>query len=226
MKENPLIVALDVSTKEEALSLVKSLKDYVSLFKVGPVLFTRYGPEIVKEIKDFGSNVFLDLKLYDIPNTVAKTVKALKELKIAMFTVHISGGKEMLERAVEALNEKCEKEGERPKIIGVTILTSEAEASSETIVKMANSAKDLGLDGIVCSPREVDKIRQHLGKELVVVTPGIRPSGADLGDQKRVSTPKEALQSGSDYLVIGRPIIKSKDPLQVVKQILADISSL
>lgn len=216
MNKNPLIVALDVPTKVKALSLVKGLKDYVSIFKVGPVLFTGYGPGIVKDIKDCGSSVFLDLKLYDIPNTVASTVKAIAELDVSMFTVHISGGKDMLKAAVDARSLY-------PKILGVTVLTSIAEVSIEDVMRLVKLAKDTGLDGVIASPLEIESIRKSVGKDFLIVTPGIRPKGTVAGDQKRIATPKEAIQKGADYIVIGRPIIESNQPKEVVKQILDEI---
>lgn len=225
MNRSPLIVALDVPTREKALSLAKELKDSVSIFKVGPVLFTRYGPSIVKDIKDCGANVFLDLKIYDIPNTVASAVKAIAELGVAMFTVHISGGKDMLKAAVDVRSSMCnvDPRSSFPKILGVTVLTSIAEASIEEVMGLVNIAKDVGLDGVIASPQEVESIRKAVGKDFLIVTPGVRPKGTEAGDQKRTATPKEAVQKGADYIVVGRPIIESNQPKEVVKQILDEI---
>lgn len=222
MSKNPLIVALDVDTREKAIFLVKELKDYVSIFKIGPVLFTRYGPNIINEIKKIGPGIFLDLKLYDIPNTVALTVKAIAELGIAMFTVHISGGREMLNAAVSALG----AEQSKPKILGVTILTSVSNVSEEEVIKMVGIAKEVGLDGVISSPLEIKDIRKTVGRDFLIVTPGIRPEGTGAGDQKRVATPKIAIQNGADYIVVGRPIIESDRPIEVVKSILSEISFL
>lgn len=219
MNKNPLIVALDVHTKEKALSLVKELSDYVSIFKVGPVLFTRYGPDIVREIKGFNVSVFLDLKLYDIPNTVASTVKAITELEVSMFTIHILGGKEMLNAAVKS-------KGKEQKILGVTVLTSVEGVSIDEILKMVNLAKEIGLDGVVCSPLEVKEVRRAIGKDFLIVTPGIRPSGAEIDDQRRIATPKDAIKHGADYIVVGRPIIEASHPVEVAREILSGISSL
>lgn len=221
-----LIVALDVPNKEKAISLVKGLRDYVSIFKVGPVLFTRYGPDIVREIKSYGADVFLDLKLYDIPNTVSSTVEAIVELGVSMFTVHISGGEEMLEAAVEALKKKSQIDNRKSKIIGITVLTSIAGASIDEILGLVSIAKEVGLDGVVCSPLEIADIRRCVGKGFLIVTPGIRPIGAETGDQKRIATPRIAIQNGADYIVVGRPIIESTQPVSVAKQILSEISSL
>lgn len=223
MKKNPLIVALDVPTKEKALFLVKELKDYVSIFKVGPVLFTRGGPNIIKDIKDLGADVFLDFKLYDIPNTVASTVSAIASLGVVMFTVHISGGKEMLKAAIDALKPFKPL---RPKILGVTILTSVANISMEEILRLAGLAKEVGLEGIIASPQEIEPIRKTVGNDFLIVTPGIRPKGKPKGDQKRTATPKEAIQRGADYIVVGRPIIESNHPKEIVKRILDEIDHL
>lgn len=214
---NPLITALDVPGRESALFLVKDLRQYVSIFKVGPVLFTRYGPDIVREIKSYGTDIFLDLKLYDIPNTVSSAVEAITELGVCMFTVHISGGMEMLKAAAKASNKKS-------KVLGVTILTSVAAAATGEILKMVNTAREAGLDGVICSPLEVRDIRKSVPKDFLIVTPGIRPAGADSGDQKRTSGPKTAIQDGADYIVVGRPITESSNPVIAVKQILSEIS--
>lgn len=221
-KKSPIIVALDVSNKEKAVSLVKELKDYVHIFKIGPVLFTKYGPDVVKEVQGYGCNVFLDLKLYDIPNTVALTAKAIAELNIAMFTVHISGGKEMLEAAVNVIKEAHNK----PKILGVTVLTSVSNTSTKEVLDKVHLAKEAGLDGVISSPLEIKDIRKIVGEDFLIVTPGIRPTGAETGDQKRIATPKIAIRNGADYLVIGRPIIEASNPQAVVKQIISEISAI
>jgi orotidine-5'-phosphate decarboxylase len=221
--KNPLIVALDVSTKERAISLVRELKDYVPIFKIGPVLFTRYGPEIVREIKGYGSGIFLDLKLYDIPNTVALTVEAMAEIGIAMFTVHIAGGEEMLKSAVATLKKTNGRSEKAPKILGVTVLTSVAGEHKEEVLERASLAKICGLDGVISSPLEVRNIREKTGENFLIVTPGIRPSGANAGDQKRIATPKEAIANGANYLVIGRPVIEAESPTEVVKNIMSEI---
>lgn len=217
---NPLIVALDVRTREKALSLVKGLKDHVSIFKVGPALFTRYGPEIVRDIQKCGCHVFLDLKLYDIPNTVVNAAKAIADLNVAMFTVHISGGREMLKTAVQSISELRTA---KPKILGVTVLTSVAEASTDKVLELVNVAKECRLDGVVSSPLEIESIRKIAGEDFVIVTPGVRPKGAKAGDQKRIATPSEAVKKGANYIVVGRPIIENSDPKSVVEQILGEI---
>lgn len=219
MNKNPLIVALDVTSKEKAVSLVKILKGYVNIFKIGPVLFTRYGPDIVREIRDYGVNIFLDLKLYDIPNTVSATVDAITELDVLMFTVHISGGLEMLKAAVKASKEKS-------KVLGVTVLTSLRDVSLDEVLKMTDMAKKAGLNGVISSPLEIKSIRQTVGNDFLIVAPGIRPFGAERDDQKRIATPKIAIQNGADYIVVGRPVIESANPINTVNSILSEISSL
>ena len=234
---NPLIIALDVADRKKALALVNELKDCVSIFKVGPVLFTRYGPGIINEIKSLGCRIFLDLKFYDIPNSVAQAVKAIAELNVDMFTptpmvsikkplvwgftVHISGGKEMLEKTVNVL--KNIPELKRPKILGVTILTSVAKAEKQEIINLVKIAKEVGLDGVIASSHEIESIRKVAGKDFFIVTPGIRPEGSDIGDQKRVATPKQAISKGADYIVVGRPIIENANPREVAKQILNEV---
>lgn len=216
---NPLIAALDISNKERAISLVKELKGYVFIFKIGPVLFTRYGPDVVREIKSLGVDVFLDLKFYDIPNTVKGAVEAIRELGVSMFTVHISGGKEMLQEAVRSASGAS-------KVLGVTKLTSFQDVDTEEILRMVDIARDTGLDGVVCSPQEIKAVRDYVGRDFLIVTPGIRPRGFEYGDQRRVSTPKSAIQNGADYIVIGRPIVESECPREVVKKILSEIPDL
>jgi orotidine-5'-phosphate decarboxylase len=222
MNYNPIIVALDVPTKEKALCILQELKGHVSNIKIGPVLFTRCGPDIVREAQRMGMDVFLDLKLYDIPNTVASTVTAMCELGIKFFTVHISGGRDMLRAAVESLKDVKP----RPNILGVTVLTSVAGADKEEIIELAKMAKETCLSGVISSPLEIKDIRNEVGKDFLIVTPGIRPSGSDTGDQKRIATPKSAISDGADYIVVGRPIIDAPKPVEVVKQILSEISSL
>ena len=222
--QNPLIIALDVSTREKAISLVKQLNDRVAMFKVGPVLFTRYGPDIIADIKQSGADVFLDLKFHDIPNTVASSVKAIAELGVSMFTVHISGGRDMLLAAVDALKPNNEYRVTRPKILGVTVLTSIAGATGEEVVGLAKVARDCGLDGVIASPLEIEPIRKATGRDFLIVTPGIRPEGISAGDQKRTATPAEALQRGADYIVVGRPIIKSSQPKEAARRILNGIN--
>ena len=210
---NPLILALDVKTKDAAISLARDLGGLVGVFKIGPILFTRYGPEIVREIKNLDARIFLDLKLYDIPNTVAGAVDAITELGVDMITVHIAGGKEMLTAAVEHA-------GENTKVLGVTRLTSVAGVSEEEVVEMAIAAKNAGVHGVIASPLEARSIREAVGKDFLIVTPGVRLTKDTSCDQKRVASPADALRNGADYIVVGRPILESPDPVQTVKGIL------
>lgn len=228
MKNDPkIIVALDYDNKKKALSLVDQLDPKLAALKVGKEMFTLFGPKFVKKLvkKDF--NVFLDLKFHDIPNTVAKACCAAADLGVWMTNVHASGGTKMMETAYKAL-ESYGKES--PLLIAVTILTSMDETNysalgykkslSQQVVALANLTKNAGLDGVVCSAWEAQQLKLELGQEFKLITPGIRPAASDKGDQTRVMTPNEAIQAGSDYLVIGRPITKADNPLKA----LCDIS--
>ncbi len=227
-----LIVALDVDTLDEAKTLVNTLSDDVEIFKVGSQLFTAHGPAIVHDLLKAGKKVFLDLKFHDIPNTVANAVTAAASLKegnssVFMCTLHTVGGKEMLERAVEAATKVSQETGsKRPLLLGITVLTSEAKQDSigQLVLKRALIAQEAGLDGVVASSQEAALIRKHLGDDFIIVTPGIRPAGTQAGDQKRVTTPSEAQEQGSDFLVVGRPIVKAENPSQAAKQILAEMA--
>ena len=244
-KKSQLIVALDVETLGEVKTLLDQLKKSVDIFKVGSQLFTACGPAAVRFIEAQGKKVFLDLKYHDIPNTVANSVKAavglsvalertlgpakakeIKQLGLFMMTIHTSGGLEMMKAAVESAT-KSAKDAKLPKplIVGVTVLTSvEKNDSIHTLVlERAALAKQAGLDGVVASVDEAKLIRQKFGSDFVIVTPGIRPAGADAQDQQRIATPSAAMQSGSDYLVVGRPIVQAKDPAKVAKEILEEI---
>ncbi len=224
-----LIVALDVETRQAALDLVETLGDRVSRYKIGARMFTRYGTEIVEAVGERGAEVFLDLKFHDIPNTVAGAVEAAADREdVFMVTVHASGGREMVRRAAEAAG----REG--PAIVAVTALTSLGErdvrdvAGGKELESWAHAlgrlASEAGADGLVCSGHEVAAFRRAHGDALLLVTPGIRPEGAGADDQKRPVTPDEALEFGSDYLVVGRPIYRADDPVAVVEQIAAGIA--
>lgn len=228
MKNDPkIIVALDYDNKKKALSLVDQLDPKLAALKVGKEMFTLFGPKFVKKLvkKDF--NVFLDLKFHDIPNTVAKACCAAADLGVWMTNVHASGGTKMMETAYKALESYGK---ENPLLIAVTILTSMDETNysalgykkslSQQVVALANLTKNAGLDGVVCSAWEAQQLKLELGQEFRLITPGIRPADSDKGDQTRVMTPNEAIQAGSDYLVIGRPITKADNPLKA----LCDIS--
>lgn len=221
MKKNPLIVALDVDTLEDAKRFVKKLKKDVSCFKIGSVLFTAEGPDVVRMVHEEGGQVFLDLKFHDIPNTVAKACEAAARLGVFLVNVHAAGGAEMMKAAREAI------QGTKTNLIGVTILTSQTEnqKTQGEVVRLAQLCQDSGLAGIVCSPHEIEEVRKKCGNDFLIVTPGIRPTGFVQGDQKRFATPAEAIQKGADYIVIGRPILESNDPQSVVQSILKTLLS-
>ncbi len=234
-----LIVALDVDSLEEAGSLVDKLYPAVKIFKVGSQLFTAVGPEAVKVIGDKGARVFLDLKFHDIPNTVYSATASSIAIgfvaisggmaqnitpPVFMMTVHISGGLEMLKAAIRGAAEKAKELNiKRPFIVGVTRLTSEKneENTSEDVLKAAMLAKDAGLDGAVCSVYEAAKVREKFGNDFLIVTPGIRPKDYPRDDQSRVATMQQAIKAGADFVVVGRPVIKAKDPLKSLKELLA-----
>ena len=226
-----LIVALDVNSRDSALSLVQTLRPRVQRFKVGLELFTACGPALVREILEKGGQVFLDLKFHDIPNTVARAAVSAARLGVGMFTIHLSGGPLMARRAADELEAHCQVyRVQRPKILGVTVLTSLSPADLEElgvgrsvedqVVALAQMGKAAGLDGVVCSPLEARLIREVCGREFLVVTPGIRPEGSEPDDQSRTLTPKVALEAGADFLVVGRPIVKADDPLEAAENIL------
>ena len=228
--KNPIILALDVNSLTKAQSIVSDLKNYIGGIKIGMEFFNSFGPEGVRDISKFDIPIFLDLKLHDIPMTVYKTVKTLMELDIAIINVHSSGGREMLEAAAKARNEFKDKS---TKLIAVTVLTSlddndikeigYRENSEGLVLRLASLAKDSGLDGVVCSAKEISLIKEKLGKDFIIVVPGIRLKDDNKNDQKRLTSPKNAIVSGADLLVIGRPITDSKDPLKAIDNILKNI---
>ncbi|MDC0161163.1 orotidine-5'-phosphate decarboxylase [Gemmatimonadales bacterium] len=225
---NRVIIPLDVPTVAEAFSLVDQLGDDADFYKVGFELFTRGGPQVVNELVSRGKRVFLDLKLHDIPNTVARSVTAASDLGVDLLTLHASGGPRMMEAAAAARSGSL-------KLLAVTILTSltseeiasvwdrEIRSMDDDVARLAMMSKEAGVDGIVASALEVNRVRQQVGADFLIVTPGIRPAGAASGDQNRVATPAEAVQNGSDYLVIGRPITQSSDPPAAFATILKEI---
>ena len=234
-----LIVALDVSTPEEAFQLVTSLKGVAGWFKVGSQLFTSNGPELVKRIIETGSKVFLDLKFHDIPHQVGGAARSATELGVSMFTVHASGGAEMLRSAVESAREVANKLGTKPPyVVAVSVLTSIDDAilaeigmsgnANDAVIRLVKLAASSGVDGAVASPQEAQSIRTSVSNEqFLIVTPGIRPAGSSTSDdQKRVATPRMALGSGASYLVVGRPITAAPDPLAAAKQILSEIGAM
>jgi orotidine-5'-phosphate decarboxylase len=233
---NPIIAALDVPSAEAALSLAEKLASAVGAFKIGSQLFTAAGPDIVRKIRAKGNGVFLDLKFHDIPNTVAKAVAAAVRLDVQMLTVHASGGPEMLCAAEKAAQETARTLGKTPPLVlGVTVLTSMDSNELNTVgvtsnvgvqvERLARVAVEAGLRGLVCSPLEIADLRQVLPSEIQLVTPGIRTGLEASDDQRRTLTPREALDAGADWLVIGRPIYAAKDPLAAAEEILRSIST-
>ncbi len=225
--KNPIIAALDVPDAKEALKLAEAIAPAVGAFKIGKELFVSAGPDIVKRVRDTGAAVFLDLKFHDIPNTVAKAVASAVRLDVQMLTVHTCGGTAMLKAAVKAA-------GDGPLVLGVTVLTSMDEndlievgiqkSPADQVLHLAQLATQAGLKGLVCSPKEITPLREVLPPEVQLVTPGIRPAGTDSGDQKRVMTPAMAMNAGSSWLVIGRPIYAAENPRQAVEDILSSLS--
>ncbi len=236
--QEKIIVALDVETAGAARELVSELSGRVGAFKIGLQLFTAAGPEFVRDLTDAGERVFLDLKFHDIPNTVAKAAIEAAKLGVWMFNVHTLGGAEMMKRAYQDLANFCSNEGIRaPHLIGVTVLTSADKAAMEQVgiehevvdevLRLAKLAAECGIDGVVASALETRMIRDSVpGSGFLIVTPGVRPIFATNDDQKRVTTPGEAVSSGSDYLVIGRPITKASDRQQAVSKIVEEIAAL
>ncbi len=223
-----LIVALDVKSLKEAEDIVDKLIPEVKIFKVGIGLFTLCGPDAVKLVHDKGAKVFLDLKFHDIPNTVAHAVRSAAQLGVFMINLHALGGSEMMKKAIKMIGASQN----RPKLLGVTVLTSMDETAiaevgisrglGEEVLSLAKLVKDSGLDGVVVSPKEISLIRQNLGKDFIIVTPGIRPAWADKTDQKRIMTPGEAVKAGADYIVVGRPILEAGDPVKAAMKIIKE----
>ena len=226
MNDAKVVVALDFDKKSDALTFVDKLQPHDCRLKVGKEMFTYFGPEFVKQLVDKGFDVFLDLKFHDIPNTVAKAVKAAAELGVWMVNVHASGGSEMMIKAKEALSSYGEK---APLLIAVTVLTSMGEedlkgiginkSPDEQVMVLAKLTKECGLDGVVCSAWEAKDLKSALGDQFKLITPGIRPAGASTDDQKRIMTPEQAVAAGVDYLVIGRPITKADNPHKILGEI-------
>lgn len=224
-----VIVALDFPSADEALNLARKLDPTQCRVKVGKELFTRTGPALVEQLQKMNFELFLDLKYHDIPNTTAQACRAAAELGVWMVNVHALGGRRMMEAAREAVS----KSSHQPLLIAVTILTSldgpelaEVGLSGEpvdNVVRLARLAEASGMDGVVCSPREVSTLRETVASDFRLVTPGVRPAGAAVGDQKRITTPEDAMRLGSSYLVVGRPITQAADPLAALAAINASI---
>lgn len=230
-----LIIALDVDTIEEAEMLVSRLQDHVGVFKIGMQLFNNEGPEVVRRVNGLGGKVFLDLKLHDIPNTVGQAAAVLTRQKVFMFNVHTAGGSEMMAKAIAGARQEAVESGVPfPLVIGVTVLTSINQAILENemgiprtveaqVVQWAQLAQKSGLNGVVASPKEIAAIRAACGHDFVIVTPGVRPAWADVNDQKRVMTPREAVAAGASYLVVGRPITGAADPVEAARKIVEEM---
>jgi orotidine-5'-phosphate decarboxylase len=222
-----IIVALDVATSKEALRLGSLLADDVGLFKIGLQIYTAEGPALVRSISLLGSKMFLDLKLHDIPNTVAKAVESAGKLGVRMLTIHLSGGSEMIRAAISARSDDL-------LLLGVTVLTSATDdtlaetgisgKTSDQVLRLARLGVANGIDGLVASPHEAQMLRAEFGDKIKIVTPGIRPAGSDPGDQKRFATPREAVDAGADYLVIGRPITGASDPKAAAQSVAEDLA--
>lgn len=225
-----LILALDLETKDEALAMLDQLGDSLTWVKVGLQLFTAYGPEFVREIADRGYKVFLDLKLHDIPNTVAKAVQSISSLPVDLLTLHGSGGEEMLAWANKARNDY------RPQmnLLAVTVLTSMNEeqlhslnvnvSTERQVMHLAEMSLRAGIQGLVCSSLELCPLRTKFGNDPIIVTPGIRPKGASADEQKRIMTPQAAAAAGSSYIVVGRPILKALSPRETALSIQKELS--
>lgn len=216
MNGRRIILALDVENFSKAKRFVSLLYPKIKIFKVGLQLFIACGPKIVEFIQGKGAGVFLDLKFFDIPNTVANAMRQAVRLKVKMLTLHISGGEEMLKAAAKAAREESHRlKIKAPLLLGVTVLTSQKAGSNE-VLRLAKFGLSCGLDGIVCSAQEARNLRSKIKKKFIMVTPGIRTDKTIRDDQKRTATIAEALRAGSDFLVIGRPILEAKNPLQAL----------
>jgi len=233
-----IVLALDVDTHAEAIELVKDLTPYVGVFKIGMQLYNSIGPSIVEEVNALGGKVFVDLKFHDIPNTAGAAGKVLTRLNSFMFNVHAAGGREMMQKvAADAQGEASRLGIVPPVILAVTVLTSISDQQlqeemyvsglnvKELAVRWAVMAKESGLNGVVCSPQEITAIRAACGPDFKIVTPGIRPLWSAANDQKRITTPRQALDQGADYMVIGRPIVQAKDPAEAAQRIIDELEA-
>ena len=231
--KDKLIVALDIDSSK-ALDLVKELRSVAGMFKVGSQLFTAVGPQIVRDIIALDTKVFLDLKFHDIPHQVAGAARSAAELGVSLFTIHASGGSEMMQRAVEAVAEVGNKTGERSKVLAISVLTSidanilaqigVSSTPAESVTRLVKLAESAGVDGVVASPQEIETIRNMVSNpNFLIVTPGIRPAQNESADQKRVATPAAAISAGASYLVVGRPITGATDPVAAAQQIVAEM---
>ena len=230
MKEK-IIIALDVSSREQALALVKTLRDMTGMFKVGGQLFMAAGPAIVREIVDLGAKVFLDLKFHDIPNTVKHAAVEAAKLGASMMTIHASGGRAMIETTIRELHDKFG--ARRPAVVAVTVLTSldtralfelgMEQPIEEHVQRLGLLTQDCGADGGVCSPREIQGLRKVVKPAFKIVTPGIRMPDQSLNDQQRIATPHEAVAAGADYIVVGRAVTDDRDPRAALERVIQSI---
>ncbi len=231
-----IVLALDVDTKEKAISLVRELAEYVGVFKVGMQLYNSVGPDIVREINELGGKVFVDLKFHDIPNTVASAGRVMARLGCHMFNVHAAGGREMMQSLAEELKQESKRlDQPEPITLAVTVLTSINQEQlvqemfvkdmqiKDLVVRWALMAQECGIKGVVCSPQEISAIRQACGPDFIIITPGIRPAWSEANDQKRITTPRQALDMGADYMVIGRPIVKAGSPVEAARKIIDEL---
>lgn len=224
---SPVFLALDTPDLKKAIAVARSVAPYVGGLKVGLEFITALGPDAVREIVALGKPVFADTKFHDIPNTVAGASSAIAELGVSIFNIHVSGGAAMMRAAKDAA-------GGKAKVIGVTVLTSMDDSDIDSVgqkgpataqvERLARLAKSSGLDGVVCSPQEIALVRKACGADFLIVTPGVRPAGSDVADQRRVMTPLEAARAGADILVIGRPIFAAPDPVAAAKAIAAELA--
>jgi orotidine-5'-phosphate decarboxylase len=226
MTQDKIIVALDVPTKRQALNLVEQLRDQISFFKIGLQLYTAEGPEIVQAVLAAGAKVWLDLKLYDIPNTVARAVESASHLGVHMLTIHLSGGSEMIRAATQARSNNIW-------LLGVTVLTSATEKTlreigiadsvNDQVLRLAKLGVEANVDGMVASPHEIKMLRTEFGDKIKIAVQGIRPTWAEPGDQKRFMTPRQAIEAGADYIGIGRPITGHQNPREAVAKVLDEL---
>lgn len=238
MSKEKIIVALDVDSLDKAMELVEQLQPYVGMFKVGMELYNAVGPKAISAIRERGGQVFVDLKLHDIPTTVAKAARVLTRQGASIINVHATGGVAMMQAAASAVQDEAATQGITPPLlIAVTVLTSMDQETlntqlripgtvQENVVHWAKLAQLAGLHGVVASPREITAIRKACGENFVIVTPGIRPLGAAKNDQERITTPEEAVRLGASYLVIGRPITQAGNPVEAVQQIIAGLEKI
>lgn len=229
-----LVLALDTPDRESALDLVRRTSEYVGTYKIGLGLFTAAGPQLLEKLRRDGADIFLDLKMHDIPSTVAAGVRAAAKHGVSLLTVHALGGPQMLQAAMSALSEQTAIPGQQlTRVLGVSVLTHHTgnelramglgDDPAELVMRLVRLCHDSGLDGCVCSPEEAKAVREETGDGFLIVCPGIRPEGAPLGDQARTATPFEAMRDGADYIVVGRPIRTAPDPGKVAAEILEEM---